>query len=121
MYYKAPSPDFHKGNPGRRPCGRPTTQGLLPRFLWRKPPSTPALRHLFGALESSNVWIDMELAPVAGATPELDGLTNRPTAVFAVNVDGHLCGYDGSVEDWAVATNGPVATGQWMRVTIALD
>ncbi len=84
-------------------------------------PSTPTLHHSFGAQGASNVWLTMWIQPAAGALPDVSELTNRPTAIVAVDSARRLAGYDGLQDEWVVAGNGPIAAGQWIRVTIALD
>ncbi|HBA85951.1 MAG TPA: hypothetical protein DCZ95_17850 [Verrucomicrobia bacterium] len=80
-----------------------------------------SLQHYFGAAGATNIWVDMWVFPVRGALPEPAAVTGHLSAAFAVDIQGRLCGFDGSTADWLVATNGPAVGGQWTRLTFALD
>ena len=83
--------------------------------------STASVLHYFGASGDSNLWLNMRLRPAAGALPDITDMTNWPTAILAVDPQRRLAAYDGLANQWVVAGNGPLATGQWINVTAKLD
>ena len=86
-------------------------QGEQPAGCW----------HHFGGCGHSSVWVRMWLRPVVSALPDTAGITDAIAAVVGVSPGGRLAGYDGRTAEWVTATNGPVVSGQWIRVTLALD
>ncbi|HPF99288.1 MAG TPA: hypothetical protein PLE77_04420 [Kiritimatiellia bacterium] len=83
--------------------------------------ATGEAKHYYGALSVSSVWIDCSMRLYSGALPNIADHTNRATAVFAVNPEGEICGYDGFSNDWKISSRSPQPLGDWVRVTIKLD
>ena len=80
-----------------------------------------SVHHVFGAAEITNVWVDFQTKLVPGALPDVESLTNRSTAVLAVDTEGKVCGYDGYSNDWKKAGGNFQSLENWVRVTIKLD
>ncbi|MFH0880456.1 MAG: hypothetical protein V2A34_12140, partial [Lentisphaerota bacterium] len=83
--------------------------------------SRALIHHFYGTEGRTQVWVKMWIQPARSALPDPVEATNRATAIVAVDGYGRICGYDGLNEAWIAASNGPVSTGQWLRVIVALD
>ena len=86
--------------------------------------STGTAAHAIASDGAPLVWIDLQTKPVRRLLEDLPAISSNSAAVFFFNSAGLLtvCSGIANTQRWEVlASHAPVATGQWIRLTICLN
>ena len=78
--------------------------------------------HYVVAGSNAVVWTDMKVKMLPGALSMMTNSYTNLAAVFTLTPNSYLAGYDGSMDDWVIASNSSKASrGAWLHLTVKQD